>query len=111
MADFGAPMWINSSHLKRINAQLIEAMRIITGTVKSMPTQWLLVLSNIMPCHIRKNESLARTIKNVKRIKTHYCTKYYKKSHHPDTNKETYMVNVKNVISSNFCGIVTWKKE
>jgi len=65
-AEYGTPVWINSSHVKRIDAQLNEAMRIITGAVKSTQTQWLPILSSIMPSHIRRNESLARTIKKCK---------------------------------------------
>lgn len=61
-AEYGAPVWINRSHVKRIDAQLNETMRIITGTKKSTQTQWLPVLSNIMSSRIRRNESLVRTI-------------------------------------------------
>ncbi|VVC38887.1 Hypothetical protein CINCED_3A017277 [Cinara cedri] len=38
-------------------------MRVISGTVKSTPLQWLPVLANIKPPHIRMKDVLVKTIK------------------------------------------------
>lgn len=53
-AEYCCPVWLNSVHVKKIDAQLNFSMRIITGTIKSTPTPWLPVLSNIVPPHIRR---------------------------------------------------------
>lgn len=38
-------------------------MRVISGTVKSTPLQWLPALANIKPPHIRRKDALVKTIK------------------------------------------------
>jgi hypothetical protein len=42
-------IWLNSVHVDKVDVQLNNAMRLITGTVKSTPFQWRPVLSNIVP--------------------------------------------------------------
>lgn len=53
-AEYCCPVWLNSTHVSKVDAQLNLSMRIITGTIRSSPTQWLPVLSNITPPHIRR---------------------------------------------------------
>lgn len=61
VAEYCAPVWINSSHVNKIDTQLNAIMRTITGTIKSTPIHWLPVLSNITPPpHIRRIYSLVR---------------------------------------------------
>jgi hypothetical protein len=48
-AEYCAPVWLNSAHTHKVDVQLNNAMRLITGTVKSTELQWLPVLSNIPP--------------------------------------------------------------
>jgi len=50
--EYGSQVWCNSSHVKKIDTQLNSVMRIISGTIKSTPLQWLPVLANIKPSHI-----------------------------------------------------------
>jgi hypothetical protein len=37
-AEYCAPVWLNSLHVDKLDVQLNNAMRLITGTVKSTPT-------------------------------------------------------------------------
>src|SRR5699024_6056614 len=48
---------MNSSHTSKIDAQLNTAMQVITGTLRSTPTEWLPVLSNIAPPVLRRKLS------------------------------------------------------
>ncbi len=57
VAEYCCPVWINSAHVQKIDAQLNLSMRIVTGTIKSTPTPWLPVLSNIVPPHIRRQNT------------------------------------------------------
>ncbi|KAF0758368.1 Uncharacterized protein FWK35_00015383 [Aphis craccivora] len=45
----------------RSDTQLHNAMRIVSGTVKSTPTEWLPVLTNILPPPLRRKEALLRS--------------------------------------------------
>jgi hypothetical protein len=53
-AEYCCPIWKNSAHVNKIDAQLNTTLRIITGTLKSTPTPWLHVLAHIIPCDIRR---------------------------------------------------------
>ncbi|CAI6345569.1 unnamed protein product [Macrosiphum euphorbiae] len=59
-AEYASPVWLNSSHCRKIDVQLNHSMRIISGTVKSTPTEWLPVLCNILPPHIRRKKAACR---------------------------------------------------
>lgn len=59
-AEYASPVWLNSSHCSKIDVQLNHSMRIISGTVKSTPTEWLPVLCNILPPHIRRKMAACR---------------------------------------------------
>lgn len=85
-------------------------MRIITCAVKSAQTQWLPVLSNIMSSYLWRNESLARTIQNCKEKKLTIVPNI---TWSPIiySNQGNPHVTAENLISSNFCGFATWKKE
>ena len=59
-AEYASPVWLNSSHCSKIDVQLNHSMRIISGTVKSTPIEWLPVLCNILPPHIRRKKAACR---------------------------------------------------
>ncbi|VEN42344.1 unnamed protein product [Callosobruchus maculatus] len=59
-AEYCAPVWINSHHTRLIDVQLNHTMRLITGAVKTTPTQWLPVLSGIAPPQLRRTDALLR---------------------------------------------------
>src|SRR5699024_615115 len=59
-AEYCSPVWMNSSHTSKIDAQLNTVMRVITGTLKSTPTEWLPVLSNIAPPVLRRKLSVKK---------------------------------------------------
>lgn len=51
--EYAAPVWYKSAHVDKIDCQLNETKRIITGSVQSTPLPWLHVLSNIAPPALR----------------------------------------------------------
>ncbi|KAL4135432.1 hypothetical protein QTP88_007041 [Uroleucon formosanum] len=59
-AEYAAPVWLNSAHCSKIDVQLNSTMRVITSVVKTTPTQWLPVLCNIHPPHIRRFTATTR---------------------------------------------------
>lgn len=65
VAEYCAPVWLNSAHVKKIDAQLNNTMRMIAGVIKSTPTQWLPVLSHIPPPHLRRTNTLLNEYKKI----------------------------------------------
>lgn len=53
-AEYCAPIWLNSSHTYKVDVQLNNALRVITGSLKSTPLPWLSVLANIEPAPMRR---------------------------------------------------------
>ena len=49
-----APRWYRFDHINVVDSQLNSAMRLISGTIKSIALQWLPVLSNIAPPYLRR---------------------------------------------------------
>ena len=45
VADFGSPVWLNSKHVSLVDVQVNEALRKVSGTLKSTPLPWLPVLA------------------------------------------------------------------
>jgi Reverse transcriptase (RNA-dependent DNA polymerase)/Endonuclease-reverse transcriptase len=66
-AEYCAPVWLNSVHVSKIDVQLNNTMRIISGTVKSTQLQWLPVLANIAPPEIRREAAAIRELVNCRR--------------------------------------------
>ena len=54
-AEFCAPVWERSCHAKKIDAQLNEACRIVTGLLKPTPVHLLHRLAGIVPPNIRRH--------------------------------------------------------
>lgn len=65
VAEYCAPVWLSSCHVKTIDTKLNQTMRIISGSLKSTPLPWLHVLSHIAPPHIRRQESLIREFNKI----------------------------------------------
>jgi len=65
VAEYCAPIWEGSHHCNLIDVKLRKTMRIISGTVKSTPTQWLPVLANIEPSHIRRQNAVLRIAEKI----------------------------------------------
>jgi hypothetical protein len=63
-AQYCAPIWLNSAHVHKLDVQLNNVMRLITGTVKLTELQWFPVLSNIAPPQLRRKAALFRELKN-----------------------------------------------
>lgn len=59
-AEYCSPVWLNSAHAKLINTELNTTMRVISGTLKSTPVDWLPVLCDITPPPIRRKTALLR---------------------------------------------------
>lgn len=59
-AEYCCPVWSHSAHIGRIDTILNNCQRIISGTIQSTPTEWLPVLSNIMPPEIRRNMAIVK---------------------------------------------------
>lgn len=53
-AEYCAPVWMRSVHARKVDVQLNETMRLITGTLRPTPTPWLPVLANIEPSDHRR---------------------------------------------------------
>lgn len=60
VADYCSPVWLQSAHTNKVDAQLNFAMRIVTGTVKSTLIAPLPVLSNLSSPHLHRYNSLIR---------------------------------------------------
>ena len=64
-AEYCAPVWARSAHTRLVDVQLNCSMRVISGTIKSTPVEWLPVLSNIAPPHIRRDAHTARLLARI----------------------------------------------
>ena len=63
VAEYCAPVWARSAHTNKIDVKMRDAMRTVTGCLKSTPREWLPVLSSIAPPHLRREEISQRWIK------------------------------------------------
>ena len=54
-AEYAAPVWARSSHARKIDPELNDACRTITGTLKPTPVPALHRLAGIAPPHIRRD--------------------------------------------------------
>lgn len=65
VAEYCCPAWMNSVHSRKIDVQLNQTMRLITGCIRSTQTAWLPVLSNIQPPALRRSDALLKTWRNI----------------------------------------------
>ena len=56
-AEYCSPVWARCAHTSKVDTQLNESMRIVSGTTQSTPIPWLPVMSNIAPPHLRREEA------------------------------------------------------
>ncbi|KAL1116922.1 hypothetical protein AAG570_005391 [Ranatra chinensis] len=56
--EYCASVWLNSSHVHKVDAQLNNTMRMIAGVIQSTPKEWLPVLSHIPPPNLRRINAL-----------------------------------------------------
>jgi hypothetical protein len=63
-AEYCAPVWLNSVHISKIDVQLNNAMRIISGCVKSTQLPWLPTLAYIAPPQLRRKAAAVRELVN-----------------------------------------------
>lgn len=61
VTKYCAPLWARSTHCSKVDVQLKQTMRIISGTIKSTPNEWLPVLPNIAPPNLRKQSHTTNT--------------------------------------------------
>ena len=59
-----SPIWYNSAHVNTVDVQLNSALKIISGTLKTTPLNWLYVLSNMPPPELTRKKSLKNIIEN-----------------------------------------------
>ena len=57
VAEYGSPAWARSSHTSKVDTLLNENMRLISGTLKSTPLEWLPTMCNIAPPAVRREEA------------------------------------------------------
>lgn len=67
VAEYCAPVWERSVHVKKVDTQLNNAMRTITGCVQATNLQWLPVLSNIAPPAVRRHLATAKILQKINR--------------------------------------------
>ena len=61
VGEYCAPVWCRSNHTHLVDVQLNNTMRTVSGTIRSTPIEWLPVLSNIAPSHLRR-ESITKNL-------------------------------------------------
>ena len=65
VAEYAAPAWARSCHARKVDVSLNETMRMISGTLRSTPREWLPVMSNIEPPHLRREAATQRKIRQI----------------------------------------------
>ena len=60
--NYSSPIWINSANTNKIDTQTNSALRIISGTLKGTPLEWLYVLCNIAPPELLRRKCYTNVI-------------------------------------------------
>jgi hypothetical protein len=111
-AEYGSPVWINSAHVTRIDSELNNAMRIISGTVKTTQTPWLPVLTNIIPPHIRRKEALVNTVTSCLNYKKSLLFQMLReKPINRLKSRNAPGLTAENLINTQFCSNKSWNEE
>ena len=58
VAEYCSPVWSGSVHFTQLGVSLNECMRLISGCIKSTPTEILPILSGIEPSDLRREKQL-----------------------------------------------------
>ena len=53
-AEYCAPVWSRSPHVKKLDAALNTALRTVSGCLRATPTNQLPVLAGIAPAEVRR---------------------------------------------------------
>ena len=56
-AEYCAPVWCRSVHIRLIDSVINDALRIVTGCLRPTPSVYLPVLSGIQPAELRRQEA------------------------------------------------------
>lgn len=111
-AEYCSGIWLHSSHTSLVDVQLRQTMRIVSGTLLPTPVQWLPVLSNIIPPHIRRQKALAQLWTRIQNNEAHpihniiqQCTTSRLKSRQPAWRTAI------NLPSTSFDPKASWKEE
>ena len=57
-AEYCAPVWCRSAHTRLINKPINDALSIVTGCMRSTPTDNLFVLAGILPTELRRERAM-----------------------------------------------------
>ncbi|KAG4065990.1 hypothetical protein HA402_001237 [Bradysia odoriphaga] len=68
VAEYCCPVWLCSSHTSKVDVQLNETLRAISGSVNSTPLEWLPVLANIAPPDLRRQQALLKEYRKIQQI-------------------------------------------
>jgi len=60
VVEYCSPVWLNSTHAKKVDIKLNQSMRITSGTIKTIPLDWLPVLNNIISPQHRRQTALLK---------------------------------------------------
>ncbi|KAJ4948927.1 hypothetical protein JOQ06_020448 [Pogonophryne albipinna] len=63
-AEYACPVWERAAHAKKLDPALNASCRIITGCLKSTPTDRLYILAGIAPPEIRRNAASRKSANN-----------------------------------------------
>ena len=66
VAEYCSPVWSWSVHCTKLDVSLNECMRLISGCIKSTPTEILPILSGIEPGDLRREKQLLNFIQSFK---------------------------------------------
>jgi hypothetical protein len=69
-AEYCAPVWLNSVHTSRVDIQLNNAFRLISGTLKSTQLPWFPLLTamlRVRPSKLRREAAVVRKLVNCRR--------------------------------------------
>ena len=59
-----SPWLARSCHARKVDVSLNETMRMISGTLRSTPREWLPLMNNIKPPYLRREAATLRKIKS-----------------------------------------------
>ena len=65
VAEYAAPVWMRSAHVPKVETQLNEVMRLISGTIRSTPLNWLPTMNNIAPPMVRRETSNQKSFNRI----------------------------------------------
>lgn len=68
-------LWLHSLQSMKVDVELNKKIKLITGTVKSTPTEWLPAISDILPSYIRRQNILLKLYGNGQQMRTFHCKK------------------------------------